>query len=145
MFLQGNTLRPSPAFPTEEFNNHGTGLNNINVSIRRTRYRQSGISDRQRSSNALDRNGCAFSSVNEGKVVPAILSIKSNAVGLDEIPLKFIKITVPVTHIINHNSTNSSCLKIWKKAKAFPVYKKLKVTIWMTSEQSIFFHPSQRF
>lgn len=73
----------------------------------------------------------AFRNVTHREVAIATLSVKSNAVGLDKIPLKFIKLMMPVilpivTHIINFTITSSSCPRIWKAAKTFPVHKKTR-------------------
>ena len=57
------------------------------------------------------------------------MSIKSNAVGFDDLHLKFIKIILPyvlscITHIFNHAITTTSFPDIWKIANIVPVAKK---------------------
>lgn len=51
-------------------------------------------------------DGFRFRQVEEFEVVNAVFSISSNAIGLDEIPIKFVKIILPlalsyITHIFN--------------------------------------------
>lgn len=58
--------------------------------------------------------------VSEVEVLMALSKIKSNAIGEDEISLKFVKIVIdfiigPLTHIINHCFTSSCFPAVWKK------------------------------
>jgi hypothetical protein len=69
-----------------------------------------------------------FHAVDEIAILTAIRSIKSNAVGDDGIPLKFIKIMIPVIlpficHIINSCLVNSEFPSQWKISKVIPIAK----------------------
>jgi hypothetical protein len=69
-----------------------------------------------------------FRTVSFSVVKKAIRSIKSNAVGLDEIPLKFIKlflplIVSPLTHIFNISITSKIFPDDWKRSKIVPIAK----------------------
>ena len=60
-----------------------------------------------------------------------IHSIKSKAIGLDNIPIVFVKITLPfilpvLTHIVNFCFTTSKSPKCWKLGKIFPNHKKTR-------------------
>jgi hypothetical protein len=60
----------------------------------------------------------SFVSVTEDKVFNAVMSIKSNADGVDEIPLSFIKSLLPVllgtlTHVFDHIFTCSELPARW--------------------------------
>lgn len=75
----------------------------------------------------------AFKNVTSMEVEIAICSLKSNAIGLDDIPLKFIKIILPLllpylTHIFNYILTSSKFPTIWKLAKLIPIGKKTSPT-----------------
>lgn len=72
-----------------------------------------------------------YINVNELEVYEAVYKVKSNATGLDGIPMKFIKMTLPVllpyiTHLLNYSITSSICPQSWKKAKTFPVHKRTR-------------------
>lgn len=74
-------------------------------------------------------NSFSFSNVDEAQVLYAILQVKSNAVGVDEIPLKFILLCFPalsqhLTHLCNSIITTSSFPDSWKIAKVLPIPKK---------------------
>lgn len=74
-------------------------------------------------------SGFSFRNVAEDELWKAIFSIKSNAVGLDDIPLKFIKLILPavsvyILHIINTIFTTSIFPSAWKLAKVRPIPKK---------------------
>uniref|UniRef100_T1DE06 Putative outcast ele5 orf1-h 1e-40-j 4 n=1 Tax=Psorophora albipes TaxID=869069 RepID=T1DE06_9DIPT len=73
--------------------------------------------------------GLKFATINENDVILAIKSIKSNAVGLDEIPLSFIKLLLPsilpaICYIFNLIITSSKFPEAWKAAKVIPIKKK---------------------
>jgi hypothetical protein len=62
------------------------------------------------------------------KVLKAISYVKSMATGLDEIPLKFIKLILSlilrcITHIYNTILTTYMCPKSWKISKVIPIVK----------------------
>jgi hypothetical protein len=72
--------------------------------------------------------GFAFRNVSDEEVKRAVFGVKSNAVGLDEIPLRFIKLLLPIimpilTHIFNSCLTFSEFPKIWKVGKIIPIAK----------------------
>ncbi|KAK3916456.1 RNA-directed DNA polymerase from mobile element jockey [Frankliniella fusca] len=61
-------------------------------------------------------------------IVSAINSIKSNAVGVDKIPVKFLKLCLPslipvLDHIFNYSLQNSAFPSVWKKANILPLPK----------------------
>ncbi|XP_075159642.1 uncharacterized protein LOC142232836 [Haematobia irritans] len=63
--------------------------------------------------------------------VRALISIKSNATGYDDINPKFVKLIAPqilrpLTHVINFNITTSTFPNIWKCSKVIPIEKALK-------------------
>lgn len=73
-------------------------------------------------------NAFQLRNVSPDEVRIAISKIKTNAVGLDEIPLSFIKILLPmllpyITHIFNFCITSSTFPFIWKTAKLIPIPK----------------------
>jgi len=70
-----------------------------------------------------------FTAVCENDIARCLLKIKSNAVGRDGLPLKFLKlilpyILAPLTHLVNHCFTTSTFPHGWKLAKVIPVQKK---------------------
>lgn len=71
----------------------------------------------------------AFKPIESYHVVNAIYEIKSNAVGLDEIPIKFCKaiiplIVEPIRHIFNKIIKTCIYPKVWKISKVVPIKKK---------------------
>lgn len=69
--------------------------------------------------------------MDELEVFDAIEEVKSGAVGLDKIPLKFIKLVILVvlpqkSYIVNYAITSSSCAPFLKLYKEFPCHKKSK-------------------
>lgn len=78
---------------------------------------------------AANPHGLKFAPLSEHEIIMAIHSIKSNAVGFDDIPLKFIKlilphITTPLTYIFNLIISTSKFPRAWKLAKIIPIPKK---------------------
>lgn len=70
----------------------------------------------------------SFRCFTESEVVASINSIKSNSVGLDLIPVSFIKALLPVvlpivTHVLNSIVTKSVFPAFWKRAKVLPLRK----------------------
>ena len=71
----------------------------------------------------------SFQLVDEQKIWAAFSKIKSNACGLDGIPLKFLKIIFPflssyIVHLFNFIIVTGKFPKIWKVSKVFPLQKK---------------------
>jgi Reverse transcriptase (RNA-dependent DNA polymerase) len=69
-----------------------------------------------------------FCTVSFSDVKQAIRSIGSNAVGLDEIPLKFVKLFLPLilsplTHLFNESISSKTFPGAWKRSKIVPVPK----------------------
>lgn len=69
-----------------------------------------------------------FISVSEEEVVKAVMNMRSNAVGQDEVSLRFLKISLSyvlgcLTHIFNHCLTTSSFPNVWKIGKINPIAK----------------------
>lgn len=74
-----------------------------------------------------------FDHIDQDDVVHAMYSIKSNAIGLDRIPIKFLKsicpvIIKPITHLFNSIITTSVFPDAWKSAKVIPIKKKTNIT-----------------
>lgn len=70
-----------------------------------------------------------FEHISETEIVNAIFKVKSNAVGLDLLPLKFLKsicplIVKPIMHIFNTITETCQFPLAWKKSKIIPIMKK---------------------
>jgi hypothetical protein len=70
----------------------------------------------------------SFRNVSDLEVKVAIYGVKSMAIGLDGISLKFIKLILPhilpcITHIFNTILTKSQFPKTWKFSKVLPIAK----------------------
>lgn len=111
-----------PQFTASEYNAH---------LVRPGRIPSGDVAD-STDSFASDR-GLAFSFVNVTSldVARTINSIKSKSVGLDGIPLVFVKMILPfvlpvLTHIVNYAFTSSSVPRIWKLSKVLPIHKKTR-------------------
>lgn len=70
-----------------------------------------------------------FQPVSSDDVIFAIHSMKSNAIGLDEVSLKFVKIILPgilnvITYLFNRCLAENYFPTLWKRAKVIPVPKK---------------------
>lgn len=122
---------PAPSFTADEFNVHTTG--HIASSEDTASDTQVTVTSSNVSSVPTKSNGLQFSfrNVDEAEVCIAVGEVKSDAVGIDEIPLKFLKLMLPailpyMTHVFNYSITSSSCPSVWKVAKALPVHKKTK-------------------
>ena len=75
-----------------------------------------------------NHNTFSFQHVTERDLSNALFSIKSNAVGIDGISIKFLKIifpfiSAPLTHILNHSFTTSCFPNDWKIAEVLPIPK----------------------
>lgn len=71
----------------------------------------------------------SFANVPQLDVARVVYSIKSNAIGLDGLPLIFVKMILPfivpvLTHIVNFAFTSSTFPRAWKLSKVLPVHKK---------------------
>lgn len=74
--------------------------------------------------------GFEFRAVHGYEIINAIFSIKSNAIGLDNIPLRFLKIIIPYAipfyeHLFNRIISTEKFPADWKCAKIVPLPKKL--------------------
>lgn len=79
-------------------------------------------------------NRFKFEMAQEQDIIKCLLSIKSNAVGVDGISLRFIKLILPsvigaLTHIINHSLTSRVFPSQWKIANIIPTAKKKDPTM----------------
>ncbi|XP_075150516.1 uncharacterized protein LOC142224618 [Haematobia irritans] len=75
-----------------------------------------------------DFNGFSFRNVSEEELWCAVSRVKSNSVGDDGIPIKFVRMIFPsiarhLLHICNTVLTSSSYPRAWKVAKVIPVPK----------------------
>jgi len=73
-------------------------------------------------------NSFSFICIIQSDVLASTLHVKSDAVGLDNMSPKFVKLLLPlmlphVTYIFNTAITTSSFPTIWKNAKIFPIPK----------------------
>ncbi|XP_053698799.1 uncharacterized protein LOC128745748 [Sabethes cyaneus] len=71
----------------------------------------------------------SFQQVHYWEVVNAIWDIKSNAVGMDDLPINFVKIILPlvvqhITYLFNMFIERSTFPDSWKHAKVIPLKKK---------------------
>ena len=79
--------------------------------------------------NPIDNNNCFdFSCVSDAEVYVAIMQIKTNALGVDGIPGKFVQLLCPflvpfLTHIVNACITQSYFPSLWKVAVVRPIPK----------------------
>lgn len=74
----------------------------------------------------------SFHPVEYWEVINAIWDVNSNATGLDGLPIKFIKLVLPlvvhqVTHMFNRIITTSTFPRAWKHAKVLPLRKKPQI------------------
>lgn len=109
-----------------------TQLNNSDIDIIATNFLSNmcpnnyGIFDID---NSVDNSDSfSFSPITEYDLFIAVNSIKSNAVGYDNIPIKFIKLILPLispllTHLINTIFTVSKFPSSWKVARVIPIAK----------------------
>lgn len=77
----------------------------------------------------LNENGFSFSNVTEAQIYLAMNSIKSDAIGLDNIPLRFLKLIFPLLaskfcYVFNLCINNAKFPKSWKTIKVIPIRKK---------------------
>lgn len=80
-------------------------------------------------SNLAAVDGFHFRAVEDYEIVNAISSITSNATGLDNIPIRFINLMLPlILPIVKHlfNTIITTCIfpRDWKKIKVIPIKKK---------------------
>jgi hypothetical protein len=73
-------------------------------------------------------SGFTFSAVSTSDVFTAIFKIKSNAVGLDDIPIKFLRILINpllqhITYIFNSSIVSAQFPTAWKNSKIIPIAK----------------------
>ena len=78
-----------------------------------------------------DRPQFAFTNATDDDVFLSLRMIKSNAAGVDGIPLKFIRLIQPfilshVTYLFNQIIMRSSFPKLWKMSKVLPTHKKTR-------------------
>ncbi|XP_055584722.1 uncharacterized protein LOC129737586 [Uranotaenia lowii] len=91
-------------------------------------YVQNETDIHERRASRVSSNNFSFRSVQWWEVVNAIRDVKSNATGLDGLPIKFIKIILPfvvgqITHLFNQIIETSVFPTIWKHAKIIPLRK----------------------
>lgn len=114
----GKTIgREFVQFTADEFNNHF--LTNFSNG-----YNGNVTSLTQNSNESM----FGFSCIDENELFKAVMSVKSNAVGIDDINLKFIKLVFPllspfILYIFNHVLTTSIYPQPWKYSKIIPIPK----------------------
>jgi Reverse transcriptase (RNA-dependent DNA polymerase) len=96
--------------------------------------------------NSSQSDQFVFRTVPFSDVKQAIRSIKSNAVGLDGIPLKFVKLFLPLilsplTHIFNKSISSKTFPGVWKRSKIVPVAK-IKDPCWLKDYRPISILPA---
>lgn len=74
----------------------------------------------------------AFNQIQSWEIVNAVWETKSNAMGLDGIPIKYLKIILPlvieqINHMFNKIIETSVYPTVWKHAKVLPIRKKAHV------------------
>lgn len=74
-------------------------------------------------------DGFTFQNIGEYDTINAIFEVNSNAVGLDELPIKFIKFILPlllqpITYLFNCIIESSVYPNAWKLSKIIPIKKK---------------------
>lgn len=115
----------APPFTADEFNRFLSNLQNVGFS-------NAGVASSTHSTSVNTRHVPApftFHRVDLDVTRKSIMQVTSKAVGLDEIPISFIKMTLPVTlpyidHMFNTVLTSSLYPDAYKKSKVFPVHKK---------------------
>lgn len=70
-----------------------------------------------------------FRQIHSYEIVDAVYSIKSNAAGLDNLPISFLKVVLPFLlpffeHLFNTIVKTSNFPALWKRVKVIPIYKK---------------------
>lgn len=78
---------------------------------------------------STNADGFVFHEIENFEIVNAVFDIKSNAVGLDNISIKFIKIILPLAishfnHLFNSIITTTRFPAKWKQVKVIPIKKK---------------------
>lgn len=113
-----------PPFTCEDFNQH---LLNNSLST------SSDTDQHQLDSNVSNDSGHLFKfrHISEDEVLDAIRKVKSGAVGLDNIPLEFVKMLLPIvggiiTYLFNLTISSSTFPDIWKSAKVIPIAKNFR-------------------
>lgn len=111
-----NDPQPAVVFTSEELNSYFLGSCDV------------GSNNNTATPPLLRQNRFAFTNATATEVHKAIISIKSKAVGHDEISPKFILLLLPhliyhITHIFNCILTTSVYPAIWKRARVCPIPK----------------------
>lgn len=109
----------SPLFDVEEYASH----------LRSTQDDLDPVRDTFASSCFGDIANFSFDCVQPADVVLAISRVKSNSVGVDGLPIRFIRLLLPVilpylTHILNFAITSSSFPSAWKSSYIIPIRKR---------------------
>lgn len=83
---------------------------------------------------SYDVNSFSFSCINESELFDALCRIKSKAIGIDCIPVRFIKAVYPfishiLIHLVNTIITTSTFPSVWKIARVVPIPKTKNVHV----------------
>jgi hypothetical protein len=93
----------------------------------------------------------SFTTVSESEIFDAVMAIRSDAAGIDGIPLSFIKLLLPVvlpvlTHIFNHIFVSSEFPKKWKTSVVLSISKVSSPAKFSDyTNQSVFLFVCRRF
>lgn len=111
----------------EEINNHF--IDSVDSLVRSVKGDNSALNDFYQSNVVSEiESRFSFHFVTEHKISNILQSIKTNAVGVDEISIKMIRmcfpaIISPITHIVNECLRLSIFPSVWKIAKIYPLNK----------------------
>lgn len=119
-----SSSKVKPEFNSNEYNTYLESLNSSLIGVVSNDNHGFLVNDTINESENL----FYFSNVSGVDVVEAFSQVKSGAVGMDGIHLRFIKLLLNfllpyITHIFNFCLTTSTFPEHWKNAKVFPVHK----------------------
>ena len=112
----------------DDLNAHFCQSNNFDAEVKKTT-----INKIMNLSDERVKDSFSFSCVTPAEVEATIQKIRSNAIGVDEIPISFIKLILPYiiqpfTNIINQSLMSGIYPNIWKRAHVLPLPKKSNPT-----------------
>lgn len=123
--IKAPVVQADLAVPVDDLNNHYASV----ASVKYPELISASIEKYKRLTTVKDINGkFHFKYVLPEDIVEAITSIKSNAKGVDLIPVNFIKLCLPallpvLDHIFNYSLQNGCFPSVWKMANILPIPK----------------------